>query len=394
VYDLVRHLLARDVRITLITPPSRNGRPVDPGADALLSNPHVARLTVPYRTFPFAGRKGTTIIDRSTAYPLFGLRAGRAAARFADSGAIDLVHGLGASALGYHARAPLVFNPQGLEEFGATDPTRARLKRVGYAPLRWAVRRCARVANRVIATDRVLVEPLIQHLGVPRANVRVIPNAVDVVDCDRRVDLLAAGECRRQIGLDSDDVLLLSVGRLETNKGFDVLLSALHGLARDGLLATRTWRWVLIGDGPMATSLRREIVSRGLHANVVTPGRVPDDQLHAWYEAATCFVHPTLYEGSSLVTLEAMAHRRPVVASRAGGLPDKVIPGVNGWLVEPGDQRALAAAIELALSDPARLQQMGIESRAIVESEFSWPSVVTRLLELYAELLEDQPSSL
>ncbi len=53
-------------------------------------------------------------------------------------------------------------------------------------------------------------------------------------------------------------------------------------------------------------------------------GRAEDSDLHAWYEAATLFVHPTLYEGSSLVTLEAMAHRRAVVATSAGGLPDKV----------------------------------------------------------------------
>ena len=67
------------------------------------------------------------------------------------------------------------------------------------------------------------------------------------------------------------------------------------------------------------------------------------------------FVHPTLYEGSSIVTLEAMAHRRPVIASRAGGLPDKVIPGTTGWLVPPGNEEALAAAIGKALTDAARL---------------------------------------
>ena len=51
--------------------------------------------------------------------------------------------------------------------------------------------------------------------------------------------------------------------------------------------------------------------------------------LHAWYDAADLFVHPTRYEGSSLVTLEAMLHRRPVLATRAGGLPDKVIPAAR-----------------------------------------------------------------
>ncbi|MCK7518664.1 MAG: glycosyltransferase family 4 protein [Ignavibacteriales bacterium] len=53
-------------------------------------------------------------------------------------------------------------------------------------------------------------------------------------------------------------------------------------------------------------------------------GRLHDAPLHAWYEAASIFVHPTRYEGSSIVTLEAMSHRRPVVATTAGGLPDKV----------------------------------------------------------------------
>ena len=83
----------------------------------------------------------------------------------------------------------------------------------------------------------------------------------------------------------------------------------------------------------------------GLQTRVRFLGRVSDHEMHAWYELSTLFVHPTLYEGSSLVTLEAMAHRRAVVASAAGGIPDKVGPGVNGWLVAPGDPSALAAAI-------------------------------------------------
>ena len=149
VYDLVRCLLARDVRVTLITPPAAASRPVDPQADAVFRHPQLSVKPVPYTTFPFANRRGTTIVDRSTAYPLFGMRAGRAAARLAFAGEVDVVHGLGASALGYaledsaSRRAPLVFNPQGLEEFGATDPAHAPLKRLGYWPLRIAVRRCA-----------------------------------------------------------------------------------------------------------------------------------------------------------------------------------------------------------------------------------------------------------
>jgi glycosyltransferase involved in cell wall biosynthesis len=125
----------------------------------------------------------------------------------------------------------------------------------------------------------------------------------------------------------------------------------------------------------------------GLEQHVHFLGRVPDQEMHAWYEHAALFVHPTLYEGSSLVTLEAMAHRRAVVASAAGGIPDKVRPGENGWLVAPGDASALAAAISGAVSDPARLSQYGLNGRAIVEREFSWAAAGDATVALYRELL-------
>ncbi len=398
VYDLVRCLLARDARITLLTPPAGTNRPQDAAADAVFRHPNFTMRPVPYVTFPFANRRGTTILDRSTAYPLFGLRAGRLAARMATAGEIDIVHGLGASVLGYATanldagmRAPLVFNPQGLEEFGATDPSRAPLKRLGYWPLRAAVRRSARSADRVIATDRALVSPVVAHLGVSKDVVRVIPNAIEPAECDRP-DAPSRGQAlRAELGLQPDDPLLLSVGRLEANKGFHVLIRALAALVRQRALPAR-WRWVLVGDGPMRDVLQRAIASESLSHWVVMRGRASGEDLHGWYEAATLFVHPTLYEGSSIVTLEAMAHRRPVVASRAGGLPDKVVPGVTGWLVPPGNEDALSAAIVKALSDPSRLNSMGAAGRALVEKDFSWRAATDRLMSLYGEVLAQRNS--
>jgi glycosyltransferase involved in cell wall biosynthesis len=127
VYDLVRALADRDLEVTLITREPLRGHPTT-------IDPRVNFEFLPYRTFPLAGRRWTTVLDRSTAYPMFGLRAGRRALELVTSGRADIVHGLGASVLGYarnryHVKAPLVLNPQGLEEFGATDPSRARLKR-------------------------------------------------------------------------------------------------------------------------------------------------------------------------------------------------------------------------------------------------------------------------
>jgi glycosyltransferase involved in cell wall biosynthesis len=152
------------------------------------------------------------------------------------------------------------------------------------------------------------------------------------------------------------------------------------------------WRWVLVGDGPARDALTAQVAERNLSARAVLWGRAEPADLHGWYAAATLFVHPTLYEGSSLVTLEAMAHRLAIVATRAGGLPDKVRPGVNGWLVAPGDAEALAGAIREALADRARLAKMGEESRTLVEQEFSWQVAADRTLELYQELLAPRDS--
>lgn len=393
--DLTRHLLARGVRVTLVTPPARADGAAAGGRNALAGD-RLTAYAVPYRTFPGAGGRGTTILDRVTAYPLFGWRAGRLAAGLVGRGLADLVHGHGASALGY-ARArirdpvetvPFVFNPHGLEEFGATDPSRAPLKRLAYRPLRAAVRACARAADRVLATDEALVPVVRRHLPVSASAVRVVPNAVDL----ERLDALGAsaaggaGDLRRSIGGAEHDALLVAVGRLEANKGFHVLIDALARLAAARRGSPR-WQQVIIGDGPRRRALERRIARAGLAGRVHLLGRAPDEAVHAWHAAATLFVHPTLYEGSSLVTLEAMAHRRAVVASAAGGVPDKVTPGVTGWLAPPGDAAALAGALRTALSSRARLPAMGAAGRAVVEREFSWTVVTDRLLALYEEIL-------
>ena len=210
-----------------------------------------------------------------------------------------------------------------------------------------------------------------------------IPNAVDLGQLDR-LATAADGAALRRPG----ETVLLSVGRLEENKGFHVLAAALGALRERGISDRRR---VAVGDRGHRTLPRDASNGRsrmpGLAPALSSLDGPATAELHAWYEAADVFVHPTLYEGSSLVTLEAMAHRRACVVTRAGGLPDKVTNGVNGWIVAPGDPSALAAAISGALSDPERRVTMGQAGRAIVEREFSWTAAADRTLRLYADLL-------
>jgi glycogen(starch) synthase len=388
VYDLVRHLAARNVQVTLITPP--------PTAKAVSPDPfgssNVAIESVPYLTFPFANRPGTTILDRSSAYPLFGWRAGRRALTLARAGSIDIVHAFGASGLGYAlGRAagdpPLVVNPQGLEEFGASAAGLPRLKRWGYAPLRAAVRATTNKSEVIIATDRALEAVVERHLKPRSGQMLTIPNGIDLPEVSALAGPADGQRIRRQNGMADDETVLLSVGRLEQNKGFDLLAQALGKATRSsGPLSAQSWRWVLAGAGPFRPAIESVVAAEGLAKHVLFTGRMSDVDLHAWYEAATVFVHPSRYEGSSLVTLEAMAHRRAVIASRAGGLPDKVRPGVNGWLVDVDSMDALAAAIDEAASMWSALPAMGDASRRIVERDFSWAVLVERYVTMYEEL--------
>jgi glycogen(starch) synthase len=360
VYDLARALLERDVEVTLVTQPPSSEEPVS----AASIHPAIHAEFVPYHTFPYAGRRGTTVIDRSTAYPLFGLRAGRRALELVRAGKADIVHGL-----------------------GATDPSRAPLKRAAYLPLRKSVLICAHAADAVIATDKSLEAVVLRHLGIPRERMHTIPNALDLPAVDALTDQATVGALRTRHKVGLGETVLLSVGRLEASKGFHVLLRAIAAVRDHGALERKPWRWVALGDGPYRPMLEALADELGLQDRVHFLGRVPDGELHAWHELSTLFVHPTLYEGSSLVTLEAMAHRRAVVASAAGGIPDKVRPGDNGWLVTPGDASGLAAAISGAVSDPARLGHYGLAGRRIVEREFSWTAAGDQTVALYRALL-------
>jgi glycosyltransferase involved in cell wall biosynthesis len=116
---------------------------------------------------------------------------------------------------------------------------------------------------------------------------------------------------------------------------------------------------------------------------------VGEQALHALYAASDVFLHPTHFEGSSLVTLEAMAHGLPVIATRAGGIPDKVKDGRNGFLVEPGDIDALSAAIRRMASTPDDRARMSRESIQLLEP-FLWPHIAKRVIAEYERLLQER----
>ena len=389
---MIRYLMRSGVDVTLYTsPPSGQGPtagppvgpPADPSSDGegLLEG---ARIRfVPYRIIPWPRRSGFVIADRSTNYIAWSVRAARRMVESTETP--DIVQAEGAAGFGYALSKskdgpPLIVHPVGMEEFKTNG-----LKRVGYFPLRWGARYAARCADKVIVPDRAMNEEVHQHLGIEPAQTVILPTPIDLQEVDRPISKETAEALYRRLSLEPSMPILLSVGRLESNKGFAVLANA---LAHVGDRLPNDWTWVLVGSGPTESGLRERIEKLGLAGRTRFAGRVSDEELSALYERANLFVHPTLYEGSSLVTLEAMAHGKPVVATTAGGITDKVEEGKSGFLVPPGDVEALGEAVVRALSLGDELTAFGKAGRLRVESNFSWSERIAGLLDLYREILD------
>jgi glycosyltransferase involved in cell wall biosynthesis len=374
VYHLAVSLQRRGVETVLVTRPATRAEAF-PGEV----------VTVPYGGGEGHGR----VLDRTLRYPRFSARMGDAVAEMVRAGRVDVVDAQGLCALGYGRRrradpalrAPLVMNPQGLEEHKTIG-----LKRLALFRLRALSREAARLADRVIATDEATREDVPRLLGVDPARVSVIPNGIDPEEVARLTPADPAAVVRAaRPALEGASPVFLSVGRLEGYKGFADVLEALARLHARTALPAR-WAWVVAGEGPSRSALEsRARAELAGHAHFLGP--VDRATLHALYARAELFVHAPRYEGSSLVTLEAMAHGRAVVATRAGGIPDKVVDGVTGRLVAPGDVEALSAALGQLAADPARRQEMGRRGRERAATDFAWERIIERVLALYRSLL-------
>lgn len=406
----LRALARRGVRLSVFTQPPDPNQPAPDDFDG-----QVTWHTIPYRRRALPLRVNS-IPDRLLHYPPFSRALGAAILDLCRRERIDVVHAHGLAGLGYAEQSvvrsqqsversvadkrspspssaplwttdyglrtilpPLVLNPHGLEEFSQRD----RAKWLAYAPFRWGMRRVARAAAAVIATDRALVAPIGRALAVPTVRIALIPNGVDLAELDALTRPALTAELRARYRLAEAPLILVSVARLERNKGLHDGLAALAAI-RDELPAG--WRWLIVGRGSEEMALRAASAEAGLTANVAFIGALPDVEVQSLLAAADLALIPSRYEGSSLTALEALARGLPVVATAVGGLPDKVIPGETGFLAPTVDPDALAATLRDALAARTAWPALSAGGRRLVAERFSWDALAAQYLDLYREL--------
>lgn len=164
-------------------------------------------------------------------------------------------------------------------------------------------------------------------------------------------------------------------------KGHRFLLRALPALAK----AHPRLRVLFFGQGPLQAELDAEIAVMGL-ADLVRLVGFRDD-LHQLLPCLDLLVHPATMEGLGVSLLQAASAGVPILASRAGGIPEAVREGVNGVLVPPGDVPALGAALGQLLTNEGLRRRLGEGGRELMQSEFSIDAMVAGNLAVYHALL-------
>ena len=245
-------------------------------------------------------------------------------------------------------------------------------------------------ADAVIAVSKGVREDILRcYPNVDPARVHVIHNGIDpqVYRPDPSPATLA------RFGVDPARPYAFFNGRITRQKGLSHLLAAT-------LKMDPRHQVVVAGSSPDTPELAAEVralaerIGKEKGNLVWIDHFISREELINLHTGATVFVCPSVYEPFGLVVLEAMACETAVVASRVGGIPEIVVEGETGYLVDfdPGDPdgfaTALAAEIERVLDDPASAERMGKAGRARAIEMFGWPAIAAKTVSLYESLLK------
>lgn len=243
-------------------------------------------------------------------------------------------------------------------------------------------RRAVRRAEAIWSISDYTTEQLIQSTGVSRDRVRLLAPGLTA---DHAAALAPAAEPSEG---GNPERWLLSVARLdadERQKGIDDVLKAMHRLSR--MLPNLRYR--IVGYGSDRARLEGIARDLGIEDRVEFAGRVDFPELAELYKSCEIFVLPSAQEGFGVVFAEAMAAAKPIIAARAGAVPEVVVDGQTGILVEYGDDAAIAAAIERLSADPELAHRLGAAGRQRYVELFSFERVKARFDELLRDVVRN-----
>ncbi|MEI6495829.1 MAG: glycosyltransferase family 4 protein [Actinomycetota bacterium] len=224
-------------------------------------------------------------------------------------------------------------------------------------------------AREVIACSKFMVREVVDGFELPIEKVHLVPNGVDpAVWQPAAADKPVPRE-----------PLVVAWGRVQYEKGFQVLVRAIAEL-RTQLPEVRC---IIAGRGSYLPELQSQVDVEGVGDIVDLAGFVPDDELKATLQRASCVIIPSLYEPFGIVALEGMAAGAPTIVARTGGLAEIVDGTDAGLLFEPGNHHDLAARIRDVLTDTTLAAQMRTKAAALIAERYTWDAIAVATVEVY-----------
>lgn len=233
-------------------------------------------------------------------------------------------------------------------------------------------------SDRIIAVSQAVKDFFIKWERISTGKFTVIHNGIDLEEFNFDTDIPGK---KKELGIDLSSKIVGMVGRLDHQKGHRFFLQAMPEIIK----AVPEVKFLIVGDGPLRGKL--EELGRELKVDrqvIFTGGRRDIPEIISIMDV---FVLPSIFEGFGIVLLEAMTMGKPVVASRVGGIPGIVTPGLNGLLVEPARPLEIAASVVKLLKEPAEAKRMGNAGREEVKRRFTVETMVKKIDRLYKELL-------
>jgi glycosyltransferase involved in cell wall biosynthesis len=225
--------------------------------------------------------------------------------------------------------------------------------------------------DRVITVSKSSANDVMRIFHVPESKVRIVHNGIDT-DVFKKIDHVEKEPNRVIVVANTED----------RKKGVIYLLKAIQLLKDDADVKLT----IVDRIGEHTKYAPRLVREFGLEDRVTFTGRLSTEELVKRYSAAEVAVTASLYEGFGLPCAEAMSCGTPVIATKAGALPEVVGDGSAGMLVPAEDPVALAGAIKRLLSDKPLRQRLGEAGRKRIEEAFSWEDAAKRTLEIYKEV--------
>src|SRR4030042_6032677 len=232
-------------------------------------------------------------------------------------------------------------------------------------------------ARKIIAVSHFTKWELTKYYKIPAHKIQVIHNGVDIKKFQPAVD---KRKVKVAMGLNPDDLAIVSVGRLYARKGLFTLIESMPDVIRKFPKA----KFIISGKGQSDEmhKLNAHAERLGVRSNIVFTGYTPDRELPTLYQAADVFAFSTFYEHHPFAVLEALATGFPVVTTTVGGIPETIKNGKNGFLVEPFNQKQLADRVLYLLEHPEKAAEMGSLARKTIEERFDWRLIVKKVLKV------------